>query len=270
MVVPYPVQAMFSMKETEDIYRGFSEQYELFEGKLSHLTWELGIIPEIKSLPRKTGCIFDAGAGTGIGATHLKTVGNFQIVSCDQSASMLAKASLVSDEILKGDLASLPSIAKEFDFIVSGGDALNYLDRRGLSGFFAWCSEHLSHDGALIFDYSSPKLLRDLWRTRYHVDTVGDWRLEWNHHFEEETQRAEILLTCSHRGLIKWQETHYQYPFDRVDIEKIAGANSLRITRFRNLDGEVCTPDAIKHVYVLKHSTHRATTSGMPEVDLRG
>jgi len=235
------------------IYDAFSRHYDLFQGELSKTTWDQGIVSEIRASLRKEGRVFDAGAGTGTGARRLKAIGNFHITSCDRNHLMLIQAKDVSDEILQADLTSLPSLAVKFDFIVSGCDALNYLKADGLGEFFRWSRQHLAEGGCLIFDYSSPKLLRDSWRSRHHEDHVGEWTLGWKHHFDESLQRAEIALTCLRNGELVWAEKHYQYPLDTFDVRALASANELEIQRVRNLFDSHFTPESDTHVYVLVH-----------------
>lgn len=232
-------------------YEAFSRQYDRFQGRLSRRTWDKGILTEIRGLSRRTGRVFDAGAGTGIGARKLKTFGRFYVMSCDKSRAMLQRAAGTSDATLLADLASLPHVAVKFDLIVSGADALNYLNRPELGSFFAWCSRHMTNRGLLLFDYSSPKLLRELWSSRHHVDRSGEWELRWDHRFDLRLQRATISLTCLYQKKRVWYERHYQYALDTYDIHRAAVVSGLEIRRVRNLMSKEFSPTATTHVYVL-------------------
>ena len=235
------------------IYDAFSRHYDLFQGELSKITWDQGIVSEIQATLRKEGRVFDAGAGTGIGARCLKAVGHFHITSCDQNRLMLAQAKDVSDEILQADLSCLPTLPVKFDFIVSGNDALNYLKPDDLGHFFCWSRQHLAKDGCLVFDYSSPKLIRDSWRSKKWKDIIGELTLAYESHYDESLQRAEIELTCLCNGVVLWAETHQQYALDTFDIYILARANGLEVQRVRNLADSNFTPESLTHLYVLTH-----------------
>lgn len=233
------------------IYDAFSRQYDLFQKSISQATWDNGIICEILASPKRHGRVFDAGAGTGIGAQELRAIGDFHVTSCDQSAPMLSIAEGVSDAILQADLSQLPTLKSQFDFIVSGFDALNYLAPTQLGSFFTWSVRHLAVDGALLFDYSSPKLLRHSWkRTRYEY-RVNDWLLSCQHTFDSSLNRADILLHCFCDGTLQWSETHHQYSLDTFEIYCLAREAGLYIERVRNISDLKFSPESPTHLYVL-------------------
>jgi SAM-dependent methyltransferase len=251
----------------EHIYNAFSRHYDLLQGELSKATWAQGIGHEIRASSRKEGRMFDAGAGTGTGARFLKTIGNFHVTSCDRSQPMLRHAKDISDEILHADLAAIPPLSVKFDFIVSGNDALNYLRSEELGQFFQWSRQHLTARGLLIFDYSSPKLLRECWKSREWEDTIGELRLAWKTCYDELLQRSKIELTCRSKRVILWTETHYQYSLQRFDIEVLAQANQLEIQCVRNLRDSDFSLESHTHVFVLTHrksENYNATISGKP------
>ncbi len=107
-------------------------------------TWEKGILSELYHRGVTSGRILDAGAGTGIGAILLRELGEFSIISVDRSEEMLHEAEKYSDETYVRDLSNLGDIVDEVDFVVSGFDTINYLNKIQFTGLLSWVNKHLA------------------------------------------------------------------------------------------------------------------------------
>ena len=232
-------------------YEAFSRDYDALQGELAEACWDSGIIRELGRYRRTSGRVFDAGAGTGVGARKLKSLGTFEVTSCDQSWSMLSTAEPFSDKVLHANLADLPMLEKRFDLVLSGFDALNYLKPDALASFFGWCKTHLTQGGLLVFDYSSPTLLREEWRSREYVDHRDSLALRRTHRYDANYGRAVIDLACFDRGQERWRETHYQYSVSCEEMVRLAHESAMGLLSVRDLGDDGYSADAHTHVYAI-------------------
>ena len=208
---------------------------------------------EIRRLGLREGLVFDAGAGTGIGARLLKQLGTFSVISCDSSSAMLHYARSVSSAVWQADLADLPAVEARFCLVVSGFDALNYLPAQALDSFFRWVRKHLKEpDGALIFDYSTAHFLRDVWSTREYTENSSGLDLHWKHQYDVRTKIAKIELTCSVGGRVLWAEEHCQHALDSHQLVELAARAGLGVESCRDLHGAIPSNSSQKDVYVMK------------------
>jgi SAM-dependent methyltransferase len=234
-------------------YCAFAQHYDALQSCASRECWAAGILAEIRRLGHKEGLVLDAGAGTGIGARLLKQLGTFSVISCDSSAVMLNYARSVSSATWQADLADLPTVKARFRLVVSGFDALNYLPAQSLEPFFRWVRKHLEEsDGALIFDYSTTRFLRDVWGKREYTEHNSGLDLHWKHQYEARTRTAKIELTCSAGGRVLWTEEHCQYSLDSPQLVKLAVRAGLRMESYRDLHGTGPSCTSQKDVYVMK------------------
>ncbi len=233
------------------LYEAFSADYDILQGHLAEACWEAGILRDLVRHGRTCGNVFDAAAGTGVGARKLKEIGSFQITSCDQSAAMLSRAERFSTTVLQANLATLPTLSVRYDLVLSGFDALNYLTPGELGAFLAWTHAHMADDGLLVFDYSSPTLLRDEWRSREYVDRKGSLTLRRRHSYDSDDDRAVIELTCLKCGRERWRETHYQYSITAAEMTALAEGTQLTVKGVRNIEDDSYSSNTHTHVYVM-------------------
>ena len=221
-------------------------------GALSESIWRSGIINEISSYGIESGRVFDIGAGMGIGARLLKEQGVFYVISVDRNASMLDHAKTYSDDVVVSDIKDLDSLGEKANIIMSGFDTMNYLSPPLLSNFFKFASRNLMDDGLLIFDYSSPMLLRELWNgLEYEQDLLGGSKLLWKHVYNFTSDHCITNISLIQDGIIQWNETHIQYAMDCYDMHKAALAAGLSIVRIRNLEDQLFSPSTETHLFVL-------------------
>ncbi len=237
------------------IYDEWKMTYSESREELARNTWENGIIRELSESGVSSGMVLDAGAGTGVGARLIKELGEIYVISVDQSETMLNDAKLYSDEIHVGDIANLEEvegISSDIDYIVSGFDTLNYLNRYELGKFFLWASSHLVKKGEILFDYSSPLLLKGYWRKRKYEQELDSGRLFWSHRYIEALKVSETTITYVGQGNNElWSEQHIQYSFSPSDIQKIARYCGLRVKKIRDLGSSNYSLDGFTHVYVV-------------------
>jgi SAM-dependent methyltransferase len=251
--VMHNLQSQSSMSDNNS-YQHWADTYNESVQELSESIWKEGIIQELVRLGILRGRVLDAGAGTGVGCRLLRELGEYEIIAVDRSDSMLKNIGKAADSIICSDLASLPDEASRYDAVVSGFDTLNYLDAEHLSQFFAWVSRNMSVGGRLIFDYSSPRYLRDDWRELSYDQVLRDgsvlmWHHQWDH--AKECSRTRISLLNNSEQV--WQEDHIQYSFDAYRLHQLAQSSGLAIIYMRNLDAAIYSPDTETHLVVMGH-----------------
>ncbi len=235
------------------IYDKWETSYEDSVSKECKITWKNGVLKELKALDIKRGHIVDAGAGTGTGARYLRELGDFHITSIDRSEQMLRHAKEVSDEVILADLTTLPTLSHPVDLIVSGFDSLNYLSKRGLGNFMSWCAKTLCKKGKLIFDYSSPKLLREDWKHKEYFQKRPEGALKWKHVYIEALGICETTITqFDKNGVQIWSEEHQQFSFDTYEMYQITSYAKLKIIKCRSLTKDHFSPESKTHVYVIE------------------
>jgi hypothetical protein len=117
-------------------------------------------------------------------------------------------------------------------------------------------SRCLTPRGRLIFDYSSPQLLRVHWRKLSYTEQIPDGAVQWQHHYEPGADRCvSVLERLSHTGSVRWRETHIQYALPRSCLQRLAASAGLRLEQVRDLDGRRYTPTAHTHVWTLRKET---------------
>jgi hypothetical protein len=166
---------------------------------------------------------------------------------------MLRYATGWYDGTVLGDAADLPLRTGSVDVMVSGFDTMNYLDPEALGRCLHGVSRCLTPGGWLIFDYSSPTLVR---RGFSRDQQVPDGIVHMRHSYRSDVGCAVSLVECRRDGgPVLWQETHRQYALDRSHVQQLAHAAGLPVSRVRNLTGPSFSPGANAHVWVLRKPT---------------
>jgi SAM-dependent methyltransferase len=240
---------------TNAAYYSLAREYDDLLGDLAEATWRSGILAELARL--RTGqrqVVIDLGAGTGTGGRLIGDAGwRLRRIGVDRSERMLRSAAERYEATIMADITVLPAVASCADFIVSGFDTLNYLPPGQLRQCLASAARCLKPEGWLIFDYSSPELLRGTWRDRHHDQQLPDGILRWEHRYDSA---AGISVSSIERhdadGNVDWRETHVQYALDAYPLHEAAAAAGLRAERVRDLDRPEFSPSAGTHVWVLR------------------
>jgi SAM-dependent methyltransferase len=242
-------------KESFAPYTGLADEYGTVLGALAQRTWRQGILADVARLhPDPSTVVVDLGAGTGIGGRLLATVMTAPYrVGIDASRSMLRHAGDAYERVEVADLRRLPLDTASAGLVVSGFDTLNYLDAAGLAGCLAEAARCLTESGWLIFDYSSPQLLRGMWREHSDVDELPDVWVLWRHPFDPPGQRCVSTVERRDRsGAVWWRETHVQYAVDTYELHTLAAAVGLRVDRVRDLHRDQFSPAAHTQVWILR------------------
>jgi SAM-dependent methyltransferase len=236
-------------------YTGLAAEYNQLLGPLAEQTWRQGVLVDVARLGVAAGAtVVDLGAGTGIGGRLLHAdVGGAHRVGVDATPAMLAQAGTWYERTVLADLRDLPLETASAALMVSGFDTINYLDADGLARCLPEVSRCLIPGGWLIFDYSSPQLLRGVWRDRTDVQEVPGGRLHWRHRLDPDGRRC--VSTVERRddaGVLGWREQHVQYALDTYDLHVAVAAAGLRVERVRDLHREQFSSAAHTHVWALR------------------
>jgi SAM-dependent methyltransferase len=237
------------------VYAGLAGEYEELLGPLAERTWRLGVLAEVAGLGLAAGArVVDLGAGTGVGGRLLPAaVAGAYRIGVDGAAAMLEQAAGWYERTVLADLRELPLETASAALVVSGFDTLNYLDAVGLARCLRGVSRCLATGGWLVFDYSSPQLLRGAWRDHGEVEDVPGGSVSWRHRFAPAGRRC--VSTVERRdpaGGLLWRECHVQYALDTYDLHAAAVAAGLRVERVRDLHREQFSPAAHTHVWTLR------------------
>lgn len=236
---------------TATAFAHWAATYELFEGDIAWDTWRQGILHELLRLNRTQLRVLDVGAGTGIGYRAIKhELPDAVTTSLDRSVEMLDAGEVPMDQRLVADMAGF-SLVEHYDAVVSGFDALNYLNYEGLAGFFRSAAAVLREGGHVIFDYSSPKLLREDWRCLETSTERDAFTLRRRHRFDDLLKRSESELILARAGAVLWTEIHYQYAYDTYEVYRLANRYGFEVEETRNIDGTPFSPASTTHVYVM-------------------
>jgi len=243
-----------------DPYCSLAGEYDHLLGEVAESTWRSGIVAELSRLatPGQGGVIIDLGAGTGIGGRLIAGAGLARrLIGIDRSEHMLKHARSYDSRIV-ADMTMPPSGPSSADFIVSGFDTLNYLPPPHLRHCLAGAARCLKPGGWLIFDYSSPELLRGRWRDYTHDQELTDGMLRWRNRYD--TAAGKCVSEIERRdagGRVAWRETHVQYALDAYPLHEAASAAGLRTERVRDLERPEFSPSSSTHVWVLRKETTR-------------
>jgi SAM-dependent methyltransferase len=243
---------------TCDTYDSLAREYESLLGDVAEATWRSGILAELSRLrPRREQVIIDLGAGTGIGGRLIREAGwGHRRIGVDRSAHMLKSALRNYESLVIADMAMLPAAASSADFIVSGFDTLNYLPPAHLQSCLAGAARCLKPGGWLIFDYSSPELLRRRWRHCRYDQQLADGTLRWRNRYDTVAGKCVSRIErCDAQGNAAWRETHIQYALDTYALHEAALAAGLRTERVRDLERPEFSPSASTHVWILRKET---------------
>ncbi len=236
-------------------YDSLASEYDDLLGDLAEATWRNGILAELARLGAGAGTVvIDLGAGTGTGGKLIGDAGwSHRRIGVDRSARMLRSAAGRYEATIVADITAVPAGASCADFIVSGFDTLNYLSPGQFRQCLGAAARCLKLGGWLVFDYSSPGLLRGTWRDLRYDQQLPDGILRWRHHYDSAAARSVSSIERHDAGgNVTWRETHVQYALDAYPLHEAAAAAGLRTERVRDLDRPEFSPSASTHVWVLR------------------
>jgi SAM-dependent methyltransferase len=241
-----------------DAYYSLAGEYDDLLGDLAESTWRSGILAELARLGAGRGqVIADLGAGTGVGGRLLGETGNgYRRIGIAHSGRMLSRAGRCYEATIIADITMLPVGAAAADVVVSGFDTLNYLSPLQFRRCLASAAGCLKTGGWLIFDYSSPELLRRRWRDYRYDQQLPDGILQWRNRYDSATGTCvSDIERHDADGNVTWHETHIQYALDTYPVHEAAVAAGLRAERVRDLDRPEFSPSASTHLWVLRKET---------------
>lgn len=137
---------------------------------------------------------------------------------------------------------------------MSGFDTFNYLTAGLLAACLGEASRYLRPGGHVLFDYSSPHLLRHEWRdAAYDQAVAGDGHLHWRHRFDTSDDRSVTEVSrFSADGTLRWRETHVHYALDTYKLSQIAAAAGLSVGKVRDLGRPEFSPTSRTHLWALR------------------
>jgi SAM-dependent methyltransferase len=142
-------------------------------------------------------------------------------------------------------------LGETFDFVVCGFDALNYVPPAFLGDFFDRARAHLDPGGHVVFDYSTPKVLREDWARLDYVNHTEEGDLARSHRWDESTGRSVTSLRFLRDEKVLWEEVHVQYALDAYELYRVVARRGFEVRLVRDIDAATYTPSSTTHVWVL-------------------
>jgi SAM-dependent methyltransferase len=234
------------------MYVDLAGEYDRVFGRLAERTWRTGVLAEVARVPVPPGgLVADLGCGTGIGGRLLGSIGcGARRIGIDRSEPMLRRAIGSYEWTVLGDAVRPPVRPASVALMVSGFDTLNYLDPAALGRCLRGASRCLLPGGWLIFDYSSPALVR---RRFSRVEPVPGGVVTMEHRYQPDRDRSVSLVERRmDGGAVRWRETHIQFAVAAHQLRRLSAAAHLRVEHVRNLAGPGFSPRANTHIWVLR------------------
>lgn len=192
-------------------------------------------------LPR---CL-DVGCGTGgifrhWDCSHLDPLSH----GIDPSSEMIALARSNCPQIYfeEVDLLEFNSINK-FDWIVSTGNAVNYIAPDERRKFFEKAADLLAPTGLLYFDFDTRRDIEEFWPGQIRIEKRSSFRFEAEYTYDIKrdvgVEKQYWSETKNKKDI--FYETHHIYPISPAEIVR-----DLKETKFK--DPIFCHPEDYKFV----------------------
>ncbi|HHX03823.1 MAG TPA: methyltransferase domain-containing protein [Tissierellia bacterium] len=196
------------------------------------------------SLAPLRGRILEMGCGSGRFTRKVFPRASFYW-AMDVSEEMLSLAArrLGNPAGLQLLLDEGEAFPEKLDTVLAAVDVVNYMDEESLSLFFARSHQALVPGGALIFDVSSERKLREKLSDHVFVFERDEFTLIWQNRFSREDKGIYFDLTIFLKeGALYRKETemHFQRAWQPAEIQSaLRAAGFQEIRQLEALDREI-------------------------------
>lgn len=180
-------------------YSAIGGVFEYLNDDCGYDKWSQYLINTLTSLGVEAGARgVDAGCGNGYFTRALLKAG-YDVIGADISPEMLSKAEDLSlkeglkTQYILGDISSLTLNFKP-DFITAVNDCFNYIPQNKLYNTFSRLCKLLKKGGALVFDISSERKLKDIIGSNVFAEDRGDIAYTWFNTLKEDRVDMDITL----------------------------------------------------------------------------
>jgi SAM-dependent methyltransferase len=219
-----------------DAYDAFADLYDAFTWDHDYERW-VSSLEEVAKAHGLTGDrLLDVACGTGKSLLPWLDRG-YQVVGCDLSARMLARAREKTDDrarLVVADMRHLPP-GEPADLLTCLGDSVNYLlDPGDLPEAFGSAARRLGPGGLYLFDLNSLRTYREDFSATRRFRRDG-WEFRWTGHGDGESRPggiASATVTARRRGApvmtSRHVQRHHAMQLVRTGLES-AGLECVRV-----------------------------------------
>jgi len=242
---------MADRESAEEAYDRFAPVYDEFNAANNYELW-LGevLLPELEKHGLRRGWALDVGCGTGRAFDPLLDRG-WQVVGCDGSAGMLARAREKFGErvqLIHADARELEPISpshdrpsgENFQLVLLLNEVVNYLTEDGdLERAFAGIRHNLSPDGLVVFDTNTLLWFRESFAAGKSEEmSARGW--DW-HGLNQRVERGAIYeARLSGQGVEQHVHRQRHWTPEQVDAAlKASGLRPLATLGQREENGQV-------------------------------
>lgn len=190
---------------------------------------------------RRVGCGEGADLGCGTGAfTRLLQREVTLCCACDRSPAMLNEAAkALRLPLVQADFASFRA-PHRLDFLTVVNDGLNYVSFERLPGTLTHLCGQLRAGGALLFDLSTPRKLREVLGDNLFFDDGEDLSMFWQSEWAEDRVRFSLVFFAREGELYRRSEEYQtQYAHRPADVERaLKAAGFSQVTCLRMFSEE--------------------------------
>lgn len=261
------------MSGAKETYDAFAASYDDFNHRYMYERWTGKLLERAEASGLLGRRLLDVGCGTGLSFLAQLHAG-FEVVGCDISPAMLAKAREkvgARARLVEADMRRLPVLG-EFDLVWSVNDSMNYLmDGAELKAALEGMRVNLAPGGVIVFDLNTLSTYRTFFAEEVVVEHEGR-RFVWRGIAAGPPQPGPIYEAWfDGQGEGVEAHAHRQRHFDKVEALVAiteAGLRCVEMLGERNgeLDHGIDEGIHTKAVYVCKAD---GDTSPPPDLDGR-
>ena len=208
-------------------YTSFSEIYSHLMRSVDYKFWAEYITTIHQTIGSKDDIALELAAGNCKLAKRLKSSFK-QIYVTDISSEMLKKCSKSKCKVCC-DMLYLP-FKREFDFIYSAFDSVNYINEDFLLGnFFKTIKNQLTKDGYFLFDVSLKKNSKKYVRMLNRNGKYKQIKYKQVSTFDEESQIHKNIVFLKFPNGEKFKEVHIQKIYDFYYYFDVIDSNDLYV-----------------------------------------
>ena len=215
------VEKVRKKRENRIIYESFAGFFDEYSSRYDYSFW-LDYLKKISGIDNlKSKNILELGCGTGEILTRFAKAGA-NVCGVDVSGEMLSYADEkffsagLNGLLLKSEMSEF-STKKEFDFIFSMGDSVNYLDEHQLRKLFINIHSMLSDGASFTFDLINFDIIGQI--DTYEEVTLDDALLIFRREVTDHTLFTTVEIQTGEKT---FSELHKQYFYTSEQLFKLA------------------------------------------------
>ncbi len=232
-------------------YSSFSEIYSHLMKSVDYKFWAEYISTIHQSIGSKNDIALELAAGNCSLAKRLKRTFK-QIYVTDISSEMLKKSKKIKYKVCC-DMLYLP-FKKQFDFIYSTFDSVNYLNEENLLNiFFNNIRDQLTKDGHFLFDVSLKKNSKKYVKMLNRKGKYKQIEYKQISTFDEEKQIHKNIVYLKFPNGENFKEVHKQKIYDFYYYFDVIDSNDLYVVNcFDAFDFKYGSPNSERVQFVVK------------------